>query len=154
MDVFAPSRVKLPVPTRRATLAAPVALPIVIVWAAAESPIPIARAVVPTPRLTAAELLSDPKLRAVPAVRTVALPERDERPEAARVVNVPAAGVVPPIAGAAAKRAARLPGLTNSCAPVSPAAVPATTWASVPSSTIPLTVVDASGAPAMARLSA
>jgi hypothetical protein len=135
------------VPEFKITCDAPVTDPIVTTWAAALLPIPIARAVVPTPRFTAPASLSLPRLRAVPPVKIVALPLREESPEAAIVVNDPAAGVPDPVAGGAANTAATFRGVM---AVVS--FVKATASAFVESCPIPETLSLQAGAPAMATL--
>ncbi len=121
----------------------------VITWAAKESPIWIARAVVPRPRLMAPAALSVPNPRAVAPVVIAALAVNVANPLAERVVNAPAAGVVPPCAGGAAKTAAKLEGVTKRAkTPVD--AVPATASASVANSPIPCVTVVETGAPAIA----
>src|SRR5579863_6331757 len=133
--VAAVVRVKFPVPAFRVNAAAPVAEPIVIKCACAESPIWIARAAAPVPILIASVEASAPIETAVP-------PEAQLPPAvkvtvvAPRVVKTAAAGVVPPVAGGAANTAAKLDGCTaRATKPVD--AVPATALASVASVTMP-----------------
>ena len=135
------------VPELITTFEAPVILPIVITLAAAAVPI-----------FTAAVSTSVAKLSGVPAVFITALADAVNNPDESIVVptialNVPAAGVVPPIAGGDAKTEAKFDGVTSKAnAPVD--GVPATASAFVESCPIPATVSVATGAPAIARASA
>ena len=71
----------------------------------------------------------------------------------AKVVKAPAAGVVPPVAGGAAKTEAKFDGVTKR-ASAGVDAVPATASALVANCPMPATVSVATGAPAIANASA
>src|SRR5579863_91868 len=124
--VAAPLRTKFPVPACNVRAAAPVVEPIVTRFAAASLAIPT---VLPPP---VREKLPVPVAMVIapvePPIVVVAVPEalRLTVPTAVKLVNVPAAGVVPPMAGGAAKTAARLDGCTASAVTPGIVAVPAT----------------------------
>ncbi len=106
------------------------------------------RAAAPVPILIVSVEASAPIEIAVPPEAQVP-PAVNVTVVAPRVVNTPAAGVVPPVAGGAANTAARFDGCTaRATRPVD--AVPATAFASVARVTIPWVVVVATGAPATA----